>query len=109
MAAKIDQEKCNGCGKCVAVCPQEAISIVDKTAVIDTDRCVECGICYNTCPYGAIYAGTEPVQPIPQNQNAGIFTPGTGRGRGLGMRRGRGAGKGPRDSRGRGRSGGGRR
>lgn len=27
---KIDEEKCTGCGKCVAYCPMRAVSMVEK-------------------------------------------------------------------------------
>jgi Fe-S-cluster-containing hydrogenase component 2 len=112
MAAKVDHEKCTGCGECVAVCPQGAISIVNEVAVIDSDRCSECGRCYHACPSSAIYAETESVQQFPQNQNGMFsvpaFDPRIGGVGGLGMGRGRGLRRGPRNGRGRGRGGGGR-
>ncbi|MBN2532899.1 MAG: 4Fe-4S binding protein [Spirochaetales bacterium] len=104
-----NKEKCTGCGKCTSVCPQGAISLVNKIAVIDYNNCIECGICSRTCPHQAIYAGDESDQQILQDQNAGFLSPGIGQGRGLGMGRGRGLGRGPRDGCGRGRGGGGRR
>ena len=54
MAAKIDSEKCTGCGVCVDVCPLEAISLNDGIAVIDEDTCTECSLCVNECPNDAI-------------------------------------------------------
>lgn len=54
MAAKIDSEKCTGCGVCVDVCPLEAISLNNRIAVIDEDTCTECGLCVNECPNDAI-------------------------------------------------------
>lgn len=54
MAAKIDIEKCTGCGDCVEVCPLEAISLNDGKAVIDEDTCTECGLCVDECPNDAI-------------------------------------------------------
>jgi ferredoxin len=53
MAAKVDKKKCNGCGKCVEICPVNAIKIVNEKAVI-SDDCVECGVCVNQCPNNAI-------------------------------------------------------
>ena len=53
MAAKVDKEKCTGCGICIDVCPAEAIKIENDKAVI-SDDCYECGICENECPNDAI-------------------------------------------------------
>ena len=53
MAAKVDQEKCTGCGICVDACPMEAIKIENKKAVI-SDDCSECGACESECPNDAI-------------------------------------------------------
>ena len=53
MAAKIDLEKCTGCGTCAEVCPVEAIQVDDK-AKVDAETCVDCGTCVDECPEGAI-------------------------------------------------------
>ena len=53
MAAKVDQEKCTGCGICVDSCPMEAIKLEKDKAVITGD-CSECGICVSKCPNEAI-------------------------------------------------------
>jgi ferredoxin len=53
MAAKVDKEKCTGCGDCVEACPLDAITVVDDTAVIN-DECAECGACLAACPHDAL-------------------------------------------------------
>jgi RnfABCDGE-type electron transport complex B subunit len=45
---------CLAYGDCVKVCPESAISIVDRLARIDRTRCVGCGICAKVCPDGII-------------------------------------------------------
>ncbi len=51
---KVNKEKCNGCGTCLNVCPQDAISLNKGKAVIDKDKCVECGACISVCSQNAI-------------------------------------------------------
>lgn len=51
----IDQQKCNGCGSCMSVCPQEAISGDKKQPhIIDPQICHRCGICLDVCKQNAI-------------------------------------------------------
>ena len=52
MAAKVDKEKCTGCGSCIDVCPVSAIKIEDGKALIN-DECVECGAPISQCPMEA--------------------------------------------------------
>jgi ferredoxin len=61
--AATDPEICTGCGKCVAACPVEAMSLVSanhpdhpkqKAARLDQDLCLGCGVCVPACPEGGI-------------------------------------------------------
>lgn len=45
---------CEGCGRCVERCRQQAISIVEGKAVADREKCVLCGYCGSACPQFAI-------------------------------------------------------
>ncbi len=53
MAIYIEEDKCTGCGLCVASCPYGAIEIVESKARF-TDDCTMCGACVSACPQGAI-------------------------------------------------------
>ena len=51
----LDQEKCVGCGMCLAVCPQEVLMMNNGSAEIQgLDRCMECGACARNCPTSAV-------------------------------------------------------
>jgi aryl-alcohol dehydrogenase-like predicted oxidoreductase/NAD-dependent dihydropyrimidine dehydrogenase PreA subunit len=42
---------CKGCGSCIEVCPQNAISLgSDKKAKVDEAKCLLCGYCASACP-----------------------------------------------------------
>lgn len=46
--------RCNGCGKCLSVCPQSCIDLSRAPAVIEQNQCLHCGNCVPVCPAGAI-------------------------------------------------------
>jgi pyruvate formate lyase activating enzyme len=46
-------EKCTGCGRCAAVCPAEAISVVNGLSRTERALCAACGACAETCLSGA--------------------------------------------------------
>jgi NAD-dependent dihydropyrimidine dehydrogenase PreA subunit len=52
---KFEQEKCIGCGLCLAVCPHGVFKLANNLAeIIDLDRCMECGACVRNCPVAAL-------------------------------------------------------
>ena len=56
MANKACSASCIGCGKCVRVCPFEAITLENNLAYIDPAKCKSCRKCEMECPKGAIHA-----------------------------------------------------
>jgi len=55
---KVTESKCNGCGRCVTVCPTDAIQLDPGLAHanlrIDRELCTNCGSCISVCYSGAL-------------------------------------------------------
>ena len=50
-----DSARCNGCRRCIEVCPHAVFAIEDKRArVVRRDDCMECGACALNCEPGAL-------------------------------------------------------
>ena len=70
---EIEGESCNGCGKCVNVCPVEAMSLISandphrpkmKLARLEQDLCLGCGLCVRSCPKDSIHLEARPQRVI---------------------------------------------
>lgn len=70
---EIENESCNGCGKCVNVCPVEAMSLISandphrpkmKLARLEEDLCLGCGLCARSCPKDCIHLKARPQRVI---------------------------------------------
>ena len=70
---QIQNDKCTGCGKCVEVCPVEAMTLVsandphhpkNKKAKINQELCLGCGVCARVCPTDGIRLLSRPERVI---------------------------------------------
>jgi TPP-dependent indolepyruvate ferredoxin oxidoreductase alpha subunit len=52
--AKVDREKCNGCGRCLRLGHCIAVSLADQKAEINEIECLGCGACFTICPSNAV-------------------------------------------------------
>ncbi len=54
---KVDQEKCNGCSRCIVVCVMNLWLMREGVAQLADDyqeKCLECAACYSVCEPDAI-------------------------------------------------------
>lgn len=74
----VDVSNCNGCGKCVNVCPVEAMTLISannpnkskmKKARLNEDICLGCGLCVKVCDKDTI---------ILKSREKRVITPTTG-------------------------------
>jgi electron transfer flavoprotein alpha subunit len=52
--AKVDENSCIGCGRCVSACPFGAIEMNQGKAKVIEDLCRGCMRCATPCPVNAI-------------------------------------------------------
>lgn len=69
----ISDQRCNGCGKCVNICPVEAMTLVSandphqpklRKAVLNKDRCLGCGLCVRSCSGNCILLEPAPKRVL---------------------------------------------
>ncbi len=49
-----DPQLCRHCFGCVAICPQNALSVGEGSLQYDIRRCIRCGRCAGACQNGAL-------------------------------------------------------
>jgi len=70
---EISQDNCNGCAKCVNICPVEAMTLISandpdnpkkKIAKLNEDICLGCGLCVRACPKEIIILKSRPKRVL---------------------------------------------
>lgn len=60
----VTQDTCIGCHACEKNCAHDAFSFQDKKAFIDSSKCVSCGRCIGVCPVDAIESDCDESNDI---------------------------------------------
>ncbi len=70
---KLDESTCNGCAKCVDICPVEAMALVTandpkrpkrKKASLNEDICLGCGLCVKVCTKDSLQLSSRKYRVI---------------------------------------------
>jgi Pyruvate/2-oxoacid:ferredoxin oxidoreductase delta subunit len=69
----VNEENCNGCSKCVNVCPVEAMTLISannphkprmKVARLNHERCLGCGVCVRSCAKDSLSLESRPKRVL---------------------------------------------
>ena len=69
----VNENSCTGCGKCVNVCPVEAMVLVSandpkfpkkKKAIVNEERCLGCAVCVRSCSLKSIALQSRPKRVL---------------------------------------------
>ena len=50
----VDEDKCYGCGACIALCPINVLDLENRIAIVDESNCTHCEHCISSCPVFAL-------------------------------------------------------
>ena len=56
---EIDQDKCNGCKKCAAICRFNALTVIGTKVMVFPELCHSCGGCLEVCDQEAVKEGSR--------------------------------------------------
>lgn len=82
---EVDEEKCNGCGRCADVCKVEAIDVMGQLSHTNYNVCIGCGKCIKECPSEArnvkeegylVYLGGKTGREVVEGIKMGIMDKG---------------------------------
>ena len=69
---KVDESKCNYCGKCAAICAYNAIAVIKEMVLVFPELCHGCGGCRLLCPQEAIGEINKEIGVVEHGQSNGV-------------------------------------
>ena len=69
---KVDEDKCNYCGKCAEVCAYNAIAVFPKHVLVFPELCHGCGACSYLCPEKAISEEGKEIGVVEVGNSNGV-------------------------------------
>ncbi len=58
---EVDNDQCDGCGKCSEICAYNAIAVIKEKVLLFPELCHGCGGCFLLCPRQAITEGRREI------------------------------------------------
>lgn len=50
----VNEDRCFGCGACIALCPVHVLSLEHRMIYVDEPNCTHCRLCIPSCPVFAL-------------------------------------------------------
>jgi len=50
----VDEDRCFGCGACIALCPVNVLTLDKRMIYVDEPNCSHCELCIPSCPVFAL-------------------------------------------------------
>ena len=72
MPAGFDEERCTGCGLCVAACHYNALALVKGRVLLFPELCHACGACVVACPQDAVVEGEREIGTLAHGRSGEI-------------------------------------
>jgi Na+-translocating ferredoxin:NAD+ oxidoreductase RNF subunit RnfB len=71
--AQSNSELCNGCEVCINRCQMDAVKMIDDNAHVDVNRCIGCGNCVAMCGQKAMTLSMKEKVKVPEKSESAMY------------------------------------